>query len=637
MEPVEDMADSSNNRRTLWEIDRQLVIDCLRHISGTEPDALVDDVLACARQLHLRRGDTLFNQGEEGDELYMVMRGRLRILHLDPDAEPRQVNEVGRFETIGEIALFTRHARTATVVAVRDSLLLRISRSDYQALAQTWPEFALRLSNKVVGRLASSALHGPSRKRGAKIYAVMSTHEGVDLDHFHRELCTCLQAYGKTLSVDEQNIELFLNERGLKSLSDRRAPALLASWIDELEGRFRFVICKGGPVGSRWARHCCRYADHMVLLGDTDNKRTMMALSMPFFQGTRPECDFIRLHEGALNSVADMQGILGMGLFARHHHLCRGDAGGIKRISRFLAGESVGLVLAGGGARGLAHIGVVRAMREAGIPIDYVGGTSIGAIIGAFVAMGLDDQDLIDTARKVFVHERPLRDYTVPVYSLIRGERIDDLLREHTQGRSIEDLWLNYFCVSASLTSNECVVHDQGSIWQSIRASIALPGILPPVIRDRHLLVDGGMINNLPVDVMSAKGVGYTIAVDLAGGAEALHIDADGMPTVGELISRKLLRRGQDEPHGDIPGIFEILYRASLVGSSRQSDQNRLIADLYLNLPVDQVGLLEFGSFDEIVEIGYQHARQALAQSSLASEWVDQRPGVALGVAGQCG
>jgi predicted acylesterase/phospholipase RssA len=631
------MADVSHSKKTLWEIDRQLVVDCLRHLSGTEPGGLVDDVVACARPLHLKRGDTLFRQGEAGDELYLVMRGRLRILRYEPDSEPRQVNEVGRFETIGEIALVTRHSRTATVIAVRDSLLLRISRADYQELAAGWPDFALRLSNKVVGRLVASALLTPSRNRGAKIYAVMSTHAGIDLDHFHRELCRCLEEHGPTLSVDEQNIDHFLRERGLSSLADRRAPALLASWIDELEGRFRFVICKGGQAGSRWARHCCRYADHMVLVGDTDNRRTEAALALPLFQGTRPECDFVRLHEGALNSVADMQGILGLGLFARHHHLCRGDAGGIKRISRFLAGEAVGLVLAGGGARGLAHIGVVRAMREAGIPIDFVGGTSSGAIIGAFVAMGLDDADLIETAKKVFVHERPLRDYTVPVYSLIKGERIDELLQEHTQGRSIEDLWLNYFCVSASLTSNECVVHDNGSIWQAIRASIALPGILPPVIRDRHMLVDGGMINNLPVDVMAAKGVGRTIAVDLAGGAEALHIDADGLPSVSELIGRKLLRRGDAEAHEDIPGIFEILYRASLVGSSRQSDQNRLIADLYLNLPVDHIGLLEFGEFDKIVEAGYQHAVQALAKSELANEWIDRTaPGVALGVAGAC-
>lgn len=630
---------SGNAQRMMSQINQQLVVDCLQQLSGAKPaDALTEAVVHCARLTHLKRGAVLFEQGDAGDELYMVMRGRLRVMRTDGDGEPRQVNEVGRFEAIGEIALVTRHSRTATVLAVRDSLLLRISRADYQSLATDWPAFALRLSNRVVSRLATATLPASARLPKTKIYTLVATHQNIDLVHFHRELCAGLRNHGETLSIDEQNIADYLRARGLSSVSDRKAPAMIASWIDELEGKARFIVCNGGVAGSRWARHCSRYADRMVLVGDTDTQKTLAALELPLFRGTRPECDFVRLHQGELNSVANMQGVLSLGRFARHHHLCRGDSGGIKRISRFLAGTAVGLVLAGGGARGLAHIGVVRALREANIPIDYVGGTSVGSIIGAFVAMGLEGDELTEAARRVFVTERPLRDYTLPVYSLIRGDRIDQLLHSHTQGRSIEDLWLNYFCVSASLTSNKCVVHDQGVIWRAIKASIALPGILPPVVQDQHLLVDGGMINNLPVDIMAGKGVGRTIAIDLQGTVPKLPTDTSGPPGVGEMLGRKLWGRKAAEHEEDYPGIFEILYRSSLVGSSQGAEVNRAIADLYLNPPVDEVGLLQFSSFDEIVKRGYDYAVEALANDAIISDWVDRTgPGVALGTPGQCG
>jgi len=337
----------------------------------------------------------------------------------------------------------------------------------------------------------------------------------------------------------------------------------------------------------------------------------LQALESPLFTGVRVECELVRLHRGEYKNVRDTRLLLGTGLISRHHHICQSDLDGLPRLARYLAGRAVGLVLAGGGARGFAHIGAIRAIRERGIQIDHVGGTSMGAIIAAFVAMGMNDDEVEETSRHVFLIERPMRDYTIPLLSLIKGRRIDRLLKKYTSEREIPDLWLNYFCVSASLTTNQQVIHEEGELWRAIRASVSLPGILPPTVRDGELLVDGGLVNNLPVDVMMAKGVGRTIALDLQGDVQQLTVRGTELPGGAAFLKQKLLPFAGEEADAPL-GIFEVILRSSLLGSANQSEHNKSVADLYLNPPVEKFGLLQFGTFDEIVQTGYDHACRIL-------------------------
>lgn len=598
-------------------IDDRLVGVCLQQLFSESEDGLIDAVRSESETVTIKRGQVLFKQGVEGDEMYLLVRGRLRMTVRGADGELLLTAEIPRFQTIGEIALFTEHDRTASVLALRDSVLLKITRTQFEKLSRNWPDFTLQIGKLIVNRLANQSLGKHLQATNATILTVVSTGDDVDLNHFHQQLCDALEPLGKTLSIDENTVIRELRGRGLRRLSDRHVHVLLAEWLDELESKYDFVVCNGGGVHSRWARHCARYADRMVLVGNLDTRQTLAALESPLLSGVRVECELVRLHCGDYQNVRDSQVLLDTGRVTRHHHICQSDLDGLPRLARYLAGRAIGLVLAGGGARGFAHIGVIRAIRERGIPIDYVGGTSIGAVIAAFVAMGMNDDELHTTSRHVFLTERPLRDYTFPLLSLIKGRRIDRLLREHTSEREIPDLWLNYFCVSASLTHNQQVVHEEGELWRAIRASISLPGILPPMVRDGELLVDGGLINNLPVDVMIAKGVGRTIAVDLQGDAQQLTVSGSELPGGAALLRRKLLPfadAGIDSP----PGIFEVMLRASLVGSASQSQRNKSVADVYLNPPVEDFGLLQFKSFDEIVEAGYDYANKVMDDDHLA-------------------
>jgi NTE family protein len=276
-------------------------------------------------------------------------------------------------------------------------------------------------------------------------------------------------------------------------------------------------------------------------------------------------------------------------------------------VARLLVGRATGLVLSGGGARGFAQIGVLRALREAGVVIDSVGGSSIGGIIGAGVALEWSDQEMVDNYRRAFVEGKPLGDWTFPLVALTRGLRCSMLLRRAFGTRDIEDLPLPFFCVSADLTGGRAVVHREGPLWLWLRAASAVPGILPPVFHRGRVYVDGAVINNLPTDVMHADGIADIVAVDISAD-DVLHtaVEEYALPSAWQLLAqrwRKPLR----------PGVFSILIRAGMVNSGAASVERRQLADLLLAPRLDDVGLLEWKAYQRAIDAGYRHAAALLS------------------------
>ena len=274
-----------------------------------------------------------------------------------------------------------------------------------------------------------------------------------------------------------------------------------------------------------------------------------------------------------------------------------------------MTGTSPGLVLAGGGARGFAHLGAIRALREAGLPIDRVGGTSMGAIIAAGLACGWDEAEHLARTRAAFVDGKPLSDVTLPLISLFRGRKVSSLLRTHFGDLAIEDTWLPFYSVSTNLTASRMVVERRGPLWQALRASISIPGVLPPVVVDGEILVDGAVINHFPADVMESIGRGPVIGVDIAGG-RALAAEAESLD-VGVLRNLVRLRRGQ------APGIVSILTRAGTVSSTAQAKALRQQLALFLEPPLESIDLLDWKSFERGIEIGYRHAAEVLERTDV--------------------
>ena len=190
-------------------------------------------------------------------------------------------------------------------------------------------------------------------------------------------------------------------------------------------------------------------------------------------------------------------------------------------------------MLAGGGARGFAHIGIIKALIEAGVPFDHLGGASMGAIIAAGLAHEWGVEELTERMRETFVTHNPLDDFTLPLIALVRGKKASSMLQRNFGDICIEELPLPFFAVSSDLTTGRIHEHRAGLLWRALRASVALPGILPPVTHHGHLLVDGGVMNSLPVDVMRTRTTGPIIACDVTG---------------------ELDLRASDERYGERPG-----------------------------------------------------------------------------------
>ena len=289
---------------------------------------------------------------------------------------------------------------------------------------------------------------------------------------------------------------------------------------------------------------------------------------------------------------------------ARLFQVRDGNRGDIDRLARVITGQAVGLVLSGGAARAYAHIGAIRTMRERNIPIDFVGGVSMGAVIGLGVAMGWAMDELEHRIRRAFVDSSPLADIAFPLIALTHGRRVKERLTEHFGDRQICDLWLPFFCVSANLTTGGYQLHRHGIAREAVRASISLPGVLPPVVDGANVLVDGAVMNNYPADIMRAIQSGPIVGVDVSRGRSINADDLMNPTTLWRWLVTGAWRRG--------PPIVSLLMRAATVSTGRDLAAARAATDVLILPMVDEIEIRDWGSFDDAVAAGEIAARATL-------------------------
>jgi len=392
-------------------------------------------------------------------------------------------------------------------------------------------------------------------------------------------------------------------------LLDAAQAGQTAEWFANVEAEHDIVLFCGDDPGTAWTYHGLRQADRVLFFARPD-------WPLPFLpQGSAKlrlcgAPDLVLSHPGAgLCMVCDVL-LERRVLFETVYHLRYGDKGDVERLARSIAGLSVALVLSGGGARGFAHIGVVKALQEAGVPFDLLGGVSMGAIVAAGLALEWDIAELTQRLRAGFVASNPLSDITIPLIALVRGRKVVKLLRSHFGQARIEDLPRPFFCISSDLTTGRVHEHCGGTLWRALRASSSLPGIVPPVIAHGHVLVDGGVMNNLPVDIMQRRRPGTLIASDVTGDVDFSVRDS----RYGEHSPWQLLRRRMR----GTPSIIDILMRTGTLGSEAQRRLVRDEADLLFEPPLPDLNPLDWKSFDRAVAEGYAHAAAIIEKHGVA-------------------
>lgn len=551
-------------------------------------------------------GHVVCRQGDEGDRLYLVASGRLAILRELPNGEDVLLSHAGRGESVGEVAVLTGNPRSATVRALRDSVIARLDRAGLAQLLEEHPRIALAFTRRLAGWI--SPVPKVETSRSCIAVAVVAAQEGIPLADLTRRLAEALSALGPTLHLTSGEIE---GRFGPGSVSDA-GNAEMAAWIDGQEASHSFLVYEGDPGPTPWTRRSLRQADRILVLADAGGDPTLgfLARELEHFEGRSRE-ELVLLHGNPKKRPRGTARWLALRPFDRHHHVRPALAGDFDRLARFLDGKAVGLVLGGGGARGFAHIGVIRALLEAGIPIDRVGGTSMGAIMAALHARGFDWKDMVRLNRWGWVKYKPHKLYTLPMIALVSSRKAERMLDMMFGDDLIEDLWLSFFCVSTNLTRAEVVVHRRGDLERAIGTSCRLPGVVAPMVENGDLLVDGGVLDNLPTGVMRHLGEGPIIAVDVSATVD-LRCDPSyrDAPSPWQLLLGRWRRMARP-----FPNILQIIHRSAVLASDIYAKQAKSEVELYLDLPMDAYDMFNVDVLDEIVDFGYRYTKEQLEKN----------------------
>jgi len=591
--------------------------DKLAYLSSTALFQAIDSLalqklLASLEWRFLAGGEVLFRAGDAGDAMYVVLSGRVRVLVERSDGTIEIIRELGRGESVGELALLTDKPRSATVRAIRDTELARISQSAFEGTIKDNPRMSRSLMAQIADRQSRGSKDTES-KRNIRTIAVLAVDGQAQASVFARRLADTLNRTANTLHLNEQSVSRLLPEPIKTPELNGRTTAIL----NALELDHRFVVYEASAEFSPWTTRCIRQADLILVVGVAGSKPDTARLKAltDFFacRTITAAIELVLLHTANFDSAIQAKHWADLRPIEDYHHIVLAEDSDLERLVRFLSGTAVSIVLSGGGARGFAHIGVIRALQEWGIPVDAVGGTSMGAVIAAQLALGWDWQTMARVNREEWPRCEPQKNYTLPLVALNSGRRMDAMLRSMFGAAAIENLRTKFFCVSTNLTRAASTVHRDGPLWKAVRASVSIPGIGPPAIEQGEIFVDGGLVNNLPVDVMKSFFPGAVLAVDVSEQLEFKSTLKESYAVSGwKLLWQKL--NPFAEPL-DLPNMLNILYRTTTVGSIGVLETARREADYCLSPPVQQFGVFEWRSVDTIVDIGYRYARRWLRDS----------------------
>jgi NTE family protein/lysophospholipid hydrolase len=573
---------------------------------STLPPQAIRELGDTLRAVEVRCGEALIRQGEPGSSLFLVVDGRFEARAEDPSQPPRVLGVIGRGEIVGETAVITSEPRNCSVIATRRSSVLELSGDGFLAVLQRYPAELLGFTRRLLQRAARPSASSPTRT-----IALLPLDSEVDLAWLGGALADALSRYGSTVRLGRA---LALQKaHGDPSGTIPRLASSFLEWLDRKERSHDFAVYEAMHALGEWTRRCLAQADVVLLVGRANGSPAATKLEQMLLGSdngiTLAPVHLVLLREDRAKRPSGTAAWLDARRVDLHHHVALGDQADVERLARILSGRSIHLVLSGGGARGFAEAGVMRAMQEGGLPIDFVGGASMGASMAAFCAMEWDGRRMHDGCRR-FVDAR-VKDVTFPFIALIAARRGSRAVRELCEGWLIEDLPIGYFAVSVDLCRAEEVIHRRGPLWLAMRSSAAIPGVLPPIITDDACLVDGGVLNNLPVDVMARLAPGRIVAVDVSResaldlvSARSVGAGADGSASGWRLLLRRLFgRHARPALH-----IGDLLARANEVASIRiaRSVQARTPIALRIEPPVDHFRMLDFDAVDAIVEAGYR-------------------------------
>jgi NTE family protein len=547
-------------------------------------DEQLDQLTSAVDRRHIGAHEWLFHLGDPSDAMYVIASGRFAAVGLDGQV----LREMGSGDSIGDLGVITGATRSAGIRALRDGVVWRIAAETFTEVLAKAPQLRSAMFRAMAGMLRESRSANVSRR--PRVVGVLSTGDAVAAPIVDA-IATRLGSHGQT-AVVAPPVETTASAEHYGELVEA-----FSETLDRAERTHDWVLVVADRgSGDIWGRYVVAQSDRLVVI--TDQVHPPKAFDTPVTQGP------VHLVSCSIEPDPSWWDLLQ----PVSHHPANGD--GIGALARRIAGRSLGLVLGGGGARGLAHYGVYEELTRAGVVIDRFGGTSSGGLAAATFALGLDPQECTAAARKYVAESRPVSDYTVPAIALTRGRRLDGLI-EGFFGSStlIEHLPREFFSISTDMITGDQIIHRRGLLWVAVRATVSIPGLVPPVPHGERLLVDGGIRNILPADVMCADPDGEVICVDL----RRTYVPSKGFgPLPAKLRPPALVRRLLTGTDLALPPLQETLLRSVELSAPKGNLREMPRVAAIIEPDVSAIGPLDFRNIDAALNAGRIATRAAL-------------------------
>jgi predicted acylesterase/phospholipase RssA len=571
----------------------------LTQIFGPMSNEQINQTFSIAQTLHFDAGEFLFRQGDVENSLYIVLSGRFRVL-LKNEKGTQILGDISTGEPVGELALFTKEPRSASVVALRKSVVLQLNEEDYLLLVHQFPSFANSLTKFVIERLRRNSFQQKIDATPKNI-AIINLHPSNDIDAWATQIKTQFGVINTKISVYDHTSQSIDHPQRI---------------FDEIEKQsgFNFLICD--EENEVWANQCINYCDLIVLSSEFEAENSLRSiekrLNLYSNNVLNKKIYLLLLHPENAPLPTNTRRWFENRKIDLHIHIRNNHPKDIRRFCRIVSHQAVGLVLGGGGAKGFAHIGVTKALMNANIEFDFVGGTSAGALYGiGMTRIDYDMNEVENQCRNGAKQKVTSNDYHFPFLSLMTGKKMRRYLNELFGDYYLEDIWTNSYCVSTNYSSAKAHVHDKGLARQQVEASIAIPGVFPPVVINNNLYVDGGVMDNLPIEAMYQYPVKQVIAVALSSQDNHL-VNLEEIPSAWQIFYNKITKKRRF----GLPNMAAMLINSLTLNSRQKQEITKSQVAMYIELDLRKFGFLDWTKWEELIEVGYQQTQIYLKESA---------------------
>lgn len=574
-------------------------------------------ILPCFSRVDLIDKEVLFYQGDPSDNVYILIKGRLSAELVNAEGKTSIIGYIQKGETVGEMGALANEPRTLTVKAIDNATLLKLSTHDFTVIGHEHPSVMFAVIRPMITRTSTLIQKLSSEKRNKHI-VLLPANSSVSVEAIALKLQDFADIYKSTLIVSDYDQDFHENDK-TTSVHDKIKNKISAT---KKSVHRTLYILRG--LDSPLAKYALKRANILYVTAYGNEKPAIDSDLLEVIANIRPNpgmpLNLILLYPDHTVMPQNTIGWLKLADFGLHHHIRLDTKGDIQRLFRFIRGKAVGVVLGGGGTRGWAHIGAIKAIQAAKIPIDIIGGTSVGALIAGIYAVNPTYENIYKNFLQMVTDSKytiSWRNLTWPIISIFNAKKYTDSQINFFREQRIEDLWLPYFCITSNLAHCSEEVHQTGKCWENIRASTAIPGLIPPMVLNGEIHVDGSLLNNLPVDVMRKfiGSRGKVIAIELNDlVTDEIKYNFPPVQTFMDIFLNKLRIK---KYHYKYPRLIDTFLRSLLLGSLWRNRQNALIANIFVSLNLLKFRMLHSNpdEGEQLVKIGFDETMKQIERT----------------------